>query len=331
LLRRLGVEALLIDQADFGSPSVADALGIPYVTLSNALPLLVEPRVPFHTTPWQPTTSGLLRWRDPLVSRLFEAHFRMVPARLLNAWRVEQGLSSYRRYSELWSTTLAHISQCPNAFDFPRPRPANWHGVGPLRALATSPCPFPFERLDGRPLAYATLGSMQGGRRSVFAAIAEACAPLGLQLVISHGRRLRDDETRGFAGDCIVVPYAPQRELIARASLVITHAGMNTVLDAVSLSVPVVAIPIAYEQPGIAARVAWHRVGEVVPIERASATRLHRATRRVVEDPAYRSSARRLGDSIAGAGGTRRALDVIQQAFSTGRAVQSVLSDTTSA
>jgi MGT family glycosyltransferase len=320
LLRGHGVDALLVDQTDYASPSLADALGIPYVALSNALPLLVEPDVPFHASPWQPSPSRLLAWRDPLVSRIFELHFRLGPARWLNAWRATRGLATYRRYEDLWATSLAQLSQCPDAFDFPRRRPANWHGVGPLRVEATT-CPFPFERLDGRPLAYVSLGSMQGGRRSVFAAIAKACAPLGLQLVISHGRKLSDEEVSGFAGNPIVVPYAPQRELIARSALVITHAGMNTVLDAISLAVPVVAIPILYEQPGIAARVAWHRVGEVVPVERVSVARLHRAVRRVLEDPRYRMSAQQLASTIAGAGGMDRAVGLIEQAFATQKPV----------
>jgi len=41
-----------------------------------------------------------------------------------------------------------------------------------------------------------------------------------------------------------LVVYAPQLELLAKARLTITHAGLNTVLDSLSNGVPLVAIPI---------------------------------------------------------------------------------------
>jgi len=38
----------------------------------------------------------------------------------------------------------------------------------------------------------------------------------------------------------LVVEYAPQLELLAKARLTITHAGLNTVLDSLSNGVPLV-------------------------------------------------------------------------------------------
>jgi UDP:flavonoid glycosyltransferase YjiC (YdhE family) len=37
--------------------------------------------------------------------------------------------------------------------------------------------PFPWDRLDGRPLIYASLGTLQNGRPELFAEIARAGAP----------------------------------------------------------------------------------------------------------------------------------------------------------
>jgi UDP:flavonoid glycosyltransferase YjiC (YdhE family) len=76
------------------------------------------------------------------------------------------------------------------------------------------------------------------------------------------------DDLRSGPENVIVVATAPQLELLKRADLCITHAGLNTVLEALGQGVPLLAVPIGYDQPGVAARIAHHRVGEFLEIER---------------------------------------------------------------
>jgi len=45
-------------------------------------------------------------------------------------------------------------------------------------------------------------------------------------------------------------------ELLKQTSVCITHAGLNTVLEALTQDVPQVAIPVTNDQPGVAARIA---------------------------------------------------------------------------
>lgn len=61
----------------------------------------------------------------------------------------------------------------------------------------------------------------------------------------------------------IVVRYAPKLELLQKASLTITHAGLNTTLKSLSYGVPMVGIPITDDQPGIAARIVGTGIGEL--------------------------------------------------------------------
>ena len=83
-----------------------------------------------------------------------------------------------------------------------------------------------------------------------------------MQLVISHGGGLTEAQASSLPGSPLAVRYAPQEELLARAQLTLTHAGLNTVLDSLTHGVPMVAVPITYEQPAIARRVEWHGCGE---------------------------------------------------------------------
>src|SRR5205807_10507854 len=89
-------------------------------------------------------------------------------------------------------------------------------------------------KLDGRPLVYASMGTLQNRQKHIFGIIAEACAGLDVQLVLSLGGGGKPEDMEELAGGPIVVEFAPQLELLKRAALCITHAGLNTALECLS-------------------------------------------------------------------------------------------------
>ncbi|WP_165253297.1 glycosyltransferase [Paludisphaera soli] len=96
--------------------------------------------------------------------------------------------------------------------------------------------------------------------------------------------------------------------MLGRAALAVTHAGLNTVLDALSLGVPMLAVPVADEQPRTAARVAWAGAGEaLLPFGRLTPEAMRSAISRVLRDPSYRRAARRIQSSIPGCGAPKAA------------------------
>jgi hypothetical protein len=85
---------------------------------------------------------------------------------------------------------LAQVAQLPAAMELPgRQLPPRVHHTGPWTdAAGWAPVDFPWSRLDPvRPLAYASMGTLQNGVLRTFRIIAEACTGLDLQLVISLG------------------------------------------------------------------------------------------------------------------------------------------------
>jgi MGT family glycosyltransferase len=157
---------------------------------------------------------------------------------------------------------------------------------------------------------------VQNTKQDVFRCIAEACKGLDVQLVIAHGGGMNADAVQELPGSPLVVDYAPQLEVIAKASLTITHGGLNTVLDSLSHGVPLVAMPITFEQPGNGARIRWTGTGEVIPISQVSVSNLQTAIQKVLTEESYRHNARRIQQAIAQAGGVRRAADIIEQVIS---------------
>ncbi len=85
---------------------------------------------------------------------------------------------------------LAQICQQPAEFEFPRQHlPQCFHFNGPYHNPASrESTPFPFEKLTGKPLIYASMGTLQNRLRGrVFENIAQACVGLDAQLVIALG------------------------------------------------------------------------------------------------------------------------------------------------
>ncbi len=117
-----------------------------------------------------------------------------------------------------------------------------------------------------------------------------------------------------------VVDFADQAAALAQADLAITHGGMNTVLDAVNHLTPLLAIPLAFDQPGVAARVVWHGIGR-----RASRfTTSHSMARQLqtlLADESYVEQMKTLRTALRQAGGTTLAADIVEQAMLTRKPV----------
>ncbi|MEO1523069.1 MAG: nucleotide disphospho-sugar-binding domain-containing protein, partial [Cyanobacteria bacterium J06633_2] len=244
-------------------------------------------------------------------------------------WMAQPVLQVIDRYRRMWHlpaythpndvfSELAIITRHIPEFEFPRQLPPHFHFTGSFhQSLIRQAVPFPFEQLNGKPLIYASMGTVQNRFSSVFFTIAKACTNLDAQLVISLGGGLESESFSSLPGNPIVVNYAPQLELLQRAKLNITHAGLNTTLESLSYGVPMVAIPITDDQPGVAARITWTGTGELVKLSQLRAPKLRDVIKRVLTEEVYTANAIRFQQMIRQTRGVNRAADIIEQAVST--------------
>jgi zeaxanthin glucosyltransferase len=307
LRERIGADALLVDQLEPGGALVAEHLGLPFASLAVALPINREPGVPppFVGWPYDPTPRGLKRnaagWRvaDFLMRPVAQSIAR-------NAYRL--GLPARRRLDDCLSPRL-QISQLVPALDFPRASlPDAFHYTGPFRDEA--PQAFAIPKLGGRPLVYCSLGTLQGSRASLFRKVAEACARLDLALLLTTGGV--DPKPWGpLPGGPSVYPWVPQRTVLRHCDLVVCHGGLNTVLDSVAEGLPMVVMPLAFEQSGIAARFERAGVATLLP-PRSSSRRIGAAVDAMRKSAGARSAAAAIRSDMAAAGGVRRAADLIE-------------------
>jgi zeaxanthin glucosyltransferase len=99
------------------------------------------------------------------------------------------------------------------------------------------------------------MGTLVSGLEFVYRTILDAVGNIpGIQVVLSAGDNVTLDDLRPIPSNTLVVRSAPQIDLLKRAVLCITHAGLNTTLEALAQGVPMVAIPIGYDRvwpPGL--------------------------------------------------------------------------------
>ncbi|HTU45453.1 MAG TPA: glycosyltransferase [Bryobacteraceae bacterium] len=319
LALRAALDGVIVDQAEACSGSVAEVLGLPWVSVASALAMNIEPQVPLLFTTWDYSQNPFAVLRNRLAYSTLE--LAAVRTRhIINRYRKRWGLRPLRCTNDAFSP-FAQLSQQNAEFDFPRKElPACFHYVGPIRCASRPAVPFPWQRLDSRPLIYASLGTVNQHRR-VFEAIAQSCAELDAQLVLSLGGAGNVADFRDLPGAPLVVEFAPQLDLLERAALTITHAGLNTTLESLAAGVPLVAVPLNFDQFGVAARIRWTGTGDFIRLRKLTPDRLRALIQEVLTNPRYTEAARRMHDAIAATKGSERAADIIEEVIRTRKPV----------
>lgn len=85
-------------------------------------------------------------------------------------------------------------------------------------------------------------------------------------------------------------------------------------MTALAQGVPQVAIPVTYDQPGVAARIAEKQTGVVTALDKLTADHLSILLNEVLSNPTYRENARKLQKAIAEANGRSVAADLVEKA-----------------
>jgi len=137
----------------------------------------------------------------------------------------------------------------------------------------------------------------------------------GLQLVLSIGNVLRPEQIGPVPNNAIVVKNAPQLELLKKASVCITHAGFNTLLEALTQGVPQIAIPVTNDQLGVAARIADKKTGQTTSLDGLDASNLSLLLHEVLNKPIYRDNSRSIQKAIGKKNGLSVAAELLEQAF----------------
>lgn len=122
-----------------------------------------------------------------------------------------------------------------------------------------------------------------------------------------------DPHALNVPSNFVVRRSVPQLDLLGRVDAFVTHAGMNSMCEAMSFGVPVVCLPFMADQPLTAEQARARGAGLTLDPRALDAGSLLTAVERVIREPSFRQAARVLQAALARAGGVPRALEVIDE------------------
>ncbi len=206
----------------------------------------------------------------------------------------------------LWSRCPIVLACAPEPFDFPSDRlPSNARYVG---AILDGPAAAPWQPGGGgRVLVSFSTTVMR--QQDVIQRTLDALADVDVEVVCTLG---------GVSIDGLSAPpnasisdWIPHRELLPCTDVVVTHAGLSTVMAALASGVPMLCMPLGRDQPLNAERVATLGLGiELSPA--ASADAIRDAVEVILHNETFRQRAKSMADDIAAYGNGRVAVQELE-------------------
>lgn len=169
-----------------------------------------------------------------------------------------------------------------------------------------------------RPLVYATLGTVFNKMRRLRAAMLEAFAELDADVLMTVGRDVAPEQVGPVPANVRVEPFVAQSLVLPRASLVVSHAGLGTMLGAVYQGVPMVVFDISGDHPINARRAAELGIAVALHPRDTDAQGLLDAARRVLGDPHFTAAAHALRDESAAMDPISEAVGVLEEVAAAG-------------
>ena len=287
--------------------------GVPVISFCSTLISVEDSAVPPFNTNLIPKNTLLsrlrtwLEWRKLFLYRRFYA----------GDWNISEDLKVLARdfgyplakidfRVETWPRLLLpELVFFPKELDFPRSRkPEGAFFIEASVDIERRDGDFQWNRIDqNKPLVYCTLGSLLPSRFPVrasrfFQIFMDAMAQRpALQGAVAIGNYLKTEEFN-CPPNVLIASYAPQVEVLTRASLMISHGGVTGVKESAFMGVPMLLIPVYYDEFGNAARVVYHGLGERLQLKEASAPELGRLIDTVLSDPSYSARAKLMSEKL---------------------------------
>jgi len=206
--------------------------------------------------------------------------------------------------------TSRHFQPCAESFD------DRFLFIGPsidLRcaAVSTATVSTPWKEASQADLIYISLGTLFNADPMFYRTCFEAFRGQNVRVIMSIGTTVTEASVGSPPSNVTVLPWVPQLEVLERASVFVSHGGMNSVSESLYHGVPLVVVPQMGEQELVARQVEACGAGLFLAKNDVTADRLRQSVNRVLGDEQFRTQATLVGKSFDAAGGAARGADAI--------------------
>lgn len=191
--------------------------------------------------------------------------------------------------------------------------PAAYQFVGPVVRRPVAGGVFDwdlFRRMEGRPRILVSIGTTfdHSQQLDFLRKVVTAFEGEPLSVILVSDESLLEEWPANF----LVQRRIPQLELLQHLDAVVCHGGHNTVCETLTFGLPLVVLPIAYDQSHVASRVVAAESGVRLNFKRFRPADLRAAVWEILGERKYRDAAERIGASFREAGGVGRAADLLE-------------------
>ncbi len=235
----------------------------------------------------------------------------------VHEWEVNQIVALQKEFgiNEVGSiacSTLATLVFTSKAFFGEMELPEHYQFIGPVFNRRKTHVTFNWEAFhaNNQPKILVSIGTTfdHEHKKSFFAKVTEAFANENLHVVVVSDPDLFESWPANFN----VQREVPQLDLLPYLDAVVCHGGHNTVCETLMHGLPMVVIPIAYDQSHVAGRVFRVGAGERLNFNRFKASHLKEAVNKVMQDSSYKMAAEEIKQSFTDAGGTASAAGLLE-------------------
>lgn len=225
MINEINPDIIITDPMMYSSAIIANELNIPWVTISNSLNSVLSDDIKSELLE---TVGWLAKDRDKLFQR-FNMNIEFSGCDMLSPTLC------------IAFTTEELVGKSEH----------NVHLVGPSIPTGKrgDERPFPWHLLSkDQDIIYISFGSQIYHQPELFNVLFKAVKDKPIQVVATVNELMNSDLLGDIPDNVILSYYTPQLEVLPKISVMVTHGGANSVMEAIYFSVPMLIIPLCNDQ-----------------------------------------------------------------------------------
>jgi MGT family glycosyltransferase len=183
--------------------------------------------------------------------------------------------------------------------------------VGPSIEAREEIVDFPFETINSKKMIYISLGTINTEFVDFYKKCIEALGDTDMKVVLSIGKNTNISSFERVPENFILKNYVPQLEILKRASLFISHGGLNSVNEALYYGVPIIAIPMVNDQHMVTRQLIETGAGFGLKMGEITVEVIKDSVYKMLSDSNFMTSSNKMGEAFRAAGGYKAAVDYI--------------------
>jgi MGT family glycosyltransferase len=283
-LEREPADVLIVDFLAWGAAAAGEVAGIPTALLIH-------------------TPLSLLR-EGPLVEAIQPA----LP--MLHRMRAELGAAPVASLAEAHDACALGLAMLPAEFDLPVALPAQYRYVGPILDGPALGKVEPIPELSSDPLVLVSFSTSFQDQRGMLQRVIDELSGLPIQVVVTTGPAV-DPADLVAAENAVVARFLAHGELLPRATAMVTHCGLGTVLNSLAHAVPLVCVPMGRDQQFNAAMAV--KLGAGIAVDPGRPGTFSRCVEHAIFDTRMQAAADAFAAVIAGYRGADAAVEALEE------------------